>query len=121
VSDHRTYGQTRNCKGCKFWSEMIARAIGGGPVQAMCLAQGGPYSSVYTTASTTCASYQPGYDGAVDQPGGYDDSDFDEDVEQDDEREPEPVRACEHGQPFDDGPCERCEEYARDCERAFGP
>lgn len=68
--DHRTYGATRNCKGCKYWSEMVARACGG-PVEAMCLAAASPNSSQYTVASTTCDAYEPGYDGAIDQPGGY--------------------------------------------------
>ena len=26
-----------NCDGCKWWSERIARSIGGGPMEAMCL------------------------------------------------------------------------------------
>lgn len=25
------------CDGCKFWSELIARQVGDGPMQAMCL------------------------------------------------------------------------------------
>ena len=40
----RTYGETRNCAGCRFWSEMLAQAIGGGPVTAMCLAEAGRYA-----------------------------------------------------------------------------
>lgn len=28
--DHRTYGKTRNCKGCRYWSEMLAQCHGGG-------------------------------------------------------------------------------------------
>lgn len=27
----------RSCEGCMYWSELLAQAIGGGPVQAMCL------------------------------------------------------------------------------------
>lgn len=27
--NHRSYGETRNCKGCRFWSEMIAQVRGG--------------------------------------------------------------------------------------------
>lgn len=66
---HRTYGQTRNCKGCKFWSEMIARAHGGGPVEALCLATGGQYSGKYTVASTRCDKWESGENGAIDEPG----------------------------------------------------
>ena len=40
----RSYGETDNCNGCRFWSEMIAQSIGGGPVQALCLSQDGPLS-----------------------------------------------------------------------------
>lgn len=69
--DHRTYGATRNCKGCKYWSEMIAKCEGGGSVQALCLASASPNASKYTVASTTCDAFEPGYDGAIDQPGGY--------------------------------------------------
>lgn len=69
--DHRTYGTTRNCKGCKYWSEMIAKCEGGGQVEAMCLAEQSPNRSKYTIASTTCEAFAPGYDGAIDQPGGY--------------------------------------------------
>ena len=32
--DYRTWGATRTCKGCRYWSEMVAQSIGGGPVQA---------------------------------------------------------------------------------------
>lgn len=27
----------RSCDGCKYWSELIAQSVGGGPVEAMCL------------------------------------------------------------------------------------
>lgn len=64
----RTYGATHNCAGCKFWSERMAQSIGGGPVEAMCLADGGQYSSKYTRARTTCDKWESGEDGAVDDP-----------------------------------------------------
>jgi len=66
----RTYGRTRNCAGCKFWSEMIARAHGGGPVEAMCLASSGKHSSQYTTARMSCDKWESGEDGIVDDPTG---------------------------------------------------
>lgn len=31
------------CEGCKFWSEMVAHAIGNEPVKAMCLNEHGPH------------------------------------------------------------------------------
>ena len=67
----RTYGETRNCAGCRFWSEMVARAIGGGPIEAMCLADSGPYSSKYTTWRVRCDSWKSGHHGAVDDPPNY--------------------------------------------------
>lgn len=67
----RTFGATNNCGGCRFWSEMIAQAIGGGPVQALCLAASGPYASKYTTERMTCDSWKSGHHGAVDDPPNY--------------------------------------------------
>lgn len=67
---HRTYGETKNCKGCRYWSEMIAQAMGGGPVQAMCLAQKpAPLSGRFTTSSHTCNAWASGHLGAIDEPG----------------------------------------------------
>ena len=68
--DHRTYGETKNCKGCRYWSEMIAQVMGGGPVQAMCIApQSAPMRTKYTTGSQTCSSWASGHLGAIDEPG----------------------------------------------------
>lgn len=67
--DHRTYGETKNCKGCRYWSEMLAQSIGGGPVQAFCLAQGGPMSGRYTSGRQTCPAWASGHYGAIDTPG----------------------------------------------------
>lgn len=63
----RTYDSARNCGGCRFWSEMIAKAEGGGPVQAMCLGVGAHYIE-YTTASMKCEAWQSGHLGAIDDP-----------------------------------------------------
>lgn len=60
---HRTYGETRNCKGCRFWSEMIAHTVDGG-VQAMCLSR-----MRYTSGYNTCMFWASFFDGAVDEPG----------------------------------------------------
>jgi hypothetical protein len=72
MSDHQTYGETRNCKGCRYWSEMIAKCEGGGPVQAMCLAPVAPGSAHrghYTPAWVKCESWSSGHLGAIDEPG----------------------------------------------------
>ncbi len=66
----RTFGETRNCAGCRFWSEMIAKCDGDGPVQAMCLGDG-VLKSRYTTARQTCKSWKAGHLGAVDEPPNY--------------------------------------------------
>lgn len=67
----RTYGETKNCAGCRFWSEMIAQSIGGGPVEAMCLADDGPLAGKYVTARRTCPAWKSGHFGAVDAPPNY--------------------------------------------------
>lgn len=67
----RTHGETRDCAGCRFWSEMVAQSIGGGPVEALCLTEGGPRSGKYTTARVTCAHWKSGHLGAVDDPPNY--------------------------------------------------
>lgn len=57
----RTYGETKNCNGCRFWSEMLAKAEGGGGVQAMCLAESGPFKGKYTFGSQKCDSWKSGH------------------------------------------------------------
>lgn len=69
MSDHRTYGETRNCKGCRYWSEMLAQCVGGGPVQAVCLCPTSPARGQYMSPSRTCAEWASGHLGAVDEPG----------------------------------------------------
>lgn len=66
----RTYGETRDCSGCRFWSEMVARVCGG-PLEALCLAGSGPYASKYTTGRMTCEAWKSGHFGAVDDPPNY--------------------------------------------------
>ena len=66
----RTNGETRNCAGCRYWSEMIAQSIGDGPVEAMCLGDG-PLKGQYTTGKQTCPAWKSGHYGAVDDPPDY--------------------------------------------------
>jgi hypothetical protein len=68
--DDRTYGATKNCAGCKYWSEMLAQSIGGAPVEAMCLSSDGPMHGKYVTARATCKAWESGEDGAIDDPAG---------------------------------------------------
>lgn len=66
----RTYGTTRDCAGCRFWSEMIAAWHGDGPVQALCLAPAGaPLRGQYVTGRRTCSAWASGELGAIDEPG----------------------------------------------------
>ena len=69
--DHRTYGTTRNCKGCRFWSERIAMsdASTAGQVKALCLAKAGPLTGTYTFSHQACIAWKSGHHGAVDEPG----------------------------------------------------
>jgi hypothetical protein len=64
----RTYGTTDNCAGCRFWSEMIARSVGGNPIEAICLAPDSPNQSQYVTGRTACAAWKSGHFGATDEP-----------------------------------------------------
>ena len=66
-----TNGETKNCAGCRFWSEMVAQSIGGGPVEALCLADGGPLSGKYTSGKQSCSGWKSGHLGAVDDPPNY--------------------------------------------------
>jgi hypothetical protein len=50
---------------------MIAQAVGGGPVTAMCLAESGPHAGKYTSARIRCKSWKSGHFGAVDDPPDY--------------------------------------------------
>ena len=66
----------QNCSGCRYWSEMIARAGGGtdnpsGDTEALCLAPTGPFSGKYTVGSITCDSFASNKYGAVDEPPDY--------------------------------------------------
>lgn len=65
---HRTYGETKNCMGCRYWSEMLAQCSDG-PVQAMCISGVGENKGKYLSAQNTCDSWESGHDGAIDEPG----------------------------------------------------
>lgn len=45
------------CKTCAAWSELIARAVGGGPVEAMCIKPDSPMRGAYTTARHGCIAH----------------------------------------------------------------
>lgn len=63
---------SKNCGGCRFWSEMIAGSNSdNSAVEAMCLAPEGPYADKYTTERMTCPSWKHGEYGAIDSPPNY--------------------------------------------------
>lgn len=67
---HRTYGETRDCKGCRYWSEMIAGCHGDGPVKALCLAPvPAPFRLQHMPGYSKCEAWASGHLGAVDEPG----------------------------------------------------
>ena len=68
TAEHRTYGRTMNCKGCRYWSEMIAMAQRG-YVQALCLCRQSPESGNYTHPGQTCLMWTSGHLGPIDEPG----------------------------------------------------
>lgn len=61
----------QQCDGCRFWSEMVAQAWGGGPMEALCLSEKSPYHSKYTTPRRSCAAWKSNHHGAVDAPPNY--------------------------------------------------
>lgn len=54
----------RSCEGCMFWSELIARSIGGRPLEALCLNLVARNYGIYTHAG--CDDFEAG--PAIDDP-----------------------------------------------------
>lgn len=69
MSDYRTWGETKNCKGCRYWSEMLAQSIGNG-MEAVCLdpSKGPAKAMKYVPAWHSCDNWKSGHHGAVDEP-----------------------------------------------------
>ena len=59
------------CEGCRFWSQMCAQSIGGGPIEALCLSGDGPKAGKYTTSAMTCSAWKSDHHGKVDDPPNY--------------------------------------------------
>jgi hypothetical protein len=47
----------KKCGTCAAWSELIARAIGGGPVEALCIKPDSPLCGTYTTGHQGCDAH----------------------------------------------------------------
>ena len=56
------------CESCKFWSELVADCDGDGPIEAMCLCEGGPNYGAMTTEHDVCLCHTKGM--AIDMPYG---------------------------------------------------
>lgn len=72
----RTFGETRDCKGCRNWSEMVAQCMGGGPVEALCLSRESPLKGKYTAGDRSCPAWKSGHLGPIDDP--YDQPEYED-------------------------------------------
>lgn len=59
------------CSTCRFWSEMCAQCIGGGPMEALCLSGDGPKAGNMVHENYSCPSWKSGHLGAIDAPPNY--------------------------------------------------
>jgi hypothetical protein len=50
----RTYGKTRDCRGCRHWSELYAKQIGRGPLNCRCLNANSPEYCKYMAPRDWC-------------------------------------------------------------------
>lgn len=71
--DARTDGETGDCKGCRYWSEMLAR-VDGWTMKAACLQRSSKHHGNYTPSWATCDGWASGHFGAIDEPGQIDDA-----------------------------------------------
>jgi len=68
MMNHRSYGETKDCKGCRYWSERLAQSQGSS-VTAVCISSGSVEKGKYKFGSDKCDSYKSGHYGAIDSPG----------------------------------------------------
>lgn len=67
--DYRSWGETQNCHGCRYWSELIAQSRGAG-IEALCLNPQSANSGKYMSDRKSCDQWEEGSLGAVDSPEG---------------------------------------------------
>lgn len=70
----RTHGRTADCRGCRYWSEMIAKGVND-EIQALCLSPRTPeatHAMDFVAGSQTCQAWASGYRGPVDDPNDDD-------------------------------------------------
>jgi hypothetical protein len=56
------------CDTCRYWSEMCAQALGGGPIEALCLCDGGLRQGQFTRGTDLCDRWASNHLGQVDDP-----------------------------------------------------
>lgn len=59
------------CENCRFWSQMCARSVGSGPIEALCLAEGGEKKGRFVPSDGSCGGFKLNYLGSVDDPPNY--------------------------------------------------
>ena len=62
-----TVGKCKCCATCRYWSELIARAMSGGPTEALCLGSG-PFAGQYTASIIECDAWKENTHGVIDDP-----------------------------------------------------
>jgi len=61
----------KRCERCRYWSEMVAKSIGTGPIEALCLSHSGANAGEMVRANETCSAWASNHYGAVDAPPDY--------------------------------------------------
>lgn len=61
----------QDCGNCRYWSQMCAQSIGCGPIEALCLSEGGPRKGKYTRETFYCGAWRSDHYGKVDDPPNY--------------------------------------------------
>jgi hypothetical protein len=59
------------CENCRYWSQMVAQALDGGPIEAWCVSEDGPKKGRLTRATDHCPARKINSHGAVDEPPDY--------------------------------------------------
>jgi hypothetical protein len=60
---------SKKCENCFYWSEMIAKSIGG-TIHALCLNADSQFKDEYTEPTKFCLGWQENTNGSVDDPHG---------------------------------------------------
>ena len=59
----------KGCFNCRYWSELVAQCIEGGPLEALCLSQNSPHLQTMTQEKDYCNCWKENIYGAIDLPG----------------------------------------------------